>query len=81
MINITREGTQVKVEIKSSYPLTKTYLFYWECGREDFAMLLRDNLQGSMNKALERLKTQAYNEGWKHAKAKTKKTTWFSGWW
>jgi hypothetical protein len=81
MIKITRDGTQVKIEVESQYPLTKTYLFYWECGREDFAIMLRDNLNSSMNKALERLKTENYNHGWKDAKAKVKKTTWFSGWW
>lgn len=81
MITITKKGTSVMIEVQSKYPLNRSYLFYWECGREDFALLLRDNLQGKMNDALEKIRQDAYMKGWKDAKARAKKETWFSGWW
>ena len=69
------------MEVESKYPLNQSYLFYWECGRDDFALLLRDNLHSKINGTLMEIRRKAYEEGWKDAKAKTKKETWFSGCW
>jgi len=79
--NNPKLGTTVKAEIGSTWPLDQSYLFYWECGREDFAKLLRDNLQKRMNHEIRKIREQAYAAGWKDAKAKRQKETWFSEVW
>lgn len=80
MIQFTREGTKVRIEI-SSNALSKSFLFYHECGQDHFASLMDDSYQERMSQSLERIRREAYNQGWKDAKAKVKKESWFSGWW
>lgn len=45
------------------------------------AELLKKQLDSHLSSNLERIRREAYNEGWKDAKAKVKKKTWFAGWW
>lgn len=81
MIDIKREGTFVKVVVDSQWPISGQYSFQWDTGRNDFACLLSENLKNKMVRDIERMRRDAYNQGWKDAKAKAKKETWFSGWW
>lgn len=45
------------------------------------AQLLRNALELNLSRKLEEIRKEAYEQGWKDAKAKRKKQTWFSGWW
>jgi hypothetical protein len=45
------------------------------------AQLLKDALNKNLQNNLERIRREAYNQGWKDAKAKTRKQTWFSWSW
>lgn len=50
-------------------------------GKDYQAELLREALNENLNRHITKIKEEYYNQGWKDAKAKTKKRTWFGGGW
>jgi hypothetical protein len=82
MIQFTRQGTTVRIEVTGKWPLSKSYYFYWECKDDDFASLLTENLRDKMHDEIRRIRQEEYNKGWKDAKSKkVVKETWFSSIW
>lgn len=78
MIEYRTTGDAVSIEINSG---VGKFTFKHECGRDYLASLMRDQHQKHMNSVLEEVRRQSYNQGWKDAKSKSKKVTWFKGWW
>lgn len=80
MILFKRDGTRVKVEVDSKLAIPKSiYLFYWEASGEGHAELLVNQLQTKFSDALREARREAYNAGFKDAKAKRKREDWFWG--
>jgi hypothetical protein len=80
MISFNRFGSRVKITIESGV-LGNSFLFEHNCGEEHFASLMSTAYNEHMNRKIRAIREQEYNKGWKDAKAKAKKQTWFSGWW
>lgn len=69
------------MEVDAPYPVSKTYFFYWDCERDDFAELLTKHLKDHLYNEIQRIRREEYNLGWKDAKSKkVAKRTWFKGW-
>lgn len=82
MITFKREGSVVicKVEMDMPYWDTRIYHFRWETGSDVCSSLLTQHARTTLSDKLRAIRKEAYNRGWKDAKAKTKKEEWFSGW-
>lgn len=80
MINITREGTTVLVKVRCNRN-GYTYNASYECGsgREDYAILLREALADGLFNTIRNARSEAYDQGFKDAKKKTRRQDWFSG--
>jgi hypothetical protein len=79
MISFSTDGYKLKLIVETN----KNYVLhlYWDCGKELHAELLRDHLHETLNGRLEVIRREAYEKGWKDAKAKRRKEDWFSRWW
>lgn len=80
MIKLERKATKIQLNVtcpRNGY----TYYFTYECGdgKEDYAILLREALADGLFNALRNTRSEAYDRGYKDAKKKTRKETWFSG--
>jgi len=82
MIKFLRNEKTVKIEIEHGI-FGNENIFELDIHQSfDYqAELLRKQLNENMNRHLKQLKEKYYNEGWKHAKAKTRKRTSFFGDW
>lgn len=82
MIEFKVDETAVVLDVHACYPLSTTF---WslrlECASKSYAFLLRENLYRNMTNKLEAIRKEAYNQGWKDAKAKTRKRDWFRSLW
>lgn len=78
MIDYRVSGQAVKIHVDSG--LGK-FTFTHECGQDYLASLMCDQYERHMRSVLEKVRKEAYNQGWKDAKAKNKKATWFKPWW
>lgn len=81
MIEFLREGSLIKVKVKTTVLGGHWWAPVIECNSEPYASLLRQHMHEDLNHKLEAIRREAYLKGWKDAKAKVKKETWFSGWW
>lgn len=82
MIRFLRDGNKVKINIEHGIFHSDSYFpLSIEQSADYQAELLRAALQTNLNRHLELMKQKYYNEGWKDAKAKTKKRTSFWGGW
>lgn len=82
MIEITRDQKEVVLKVETGLePKANVFLFKWNCNDECYATLLRDHMHERLNRKLAAIREEAYLQGWKDAKAKTAKKTWFSRWW
>jgi hypothetical protein len=80
MIKFKVNEGHLRVEIETN--IDNKYIFLdWKTGDGLYSELLRRQLNNNMNKNLERIREEAYEQGWKDAKAKVKKKDWFYGWW
>jgi len=81
MIDFRIDGTKVKIFIEVGV-FDKMVVFTHECSHDYFAHLMRDSYINHMNRKLEKIRREAYNQGWKDAKSKkVAKNTFFSNWW
>lgn len=82
MIQFTIDGKDLLVRIESELPPKENvYLLRWNTADACYANLLGDHLRSKLNNKLRAIREEAYEQGWKDAKAKRKKKDWFSGWW
>ena len=79
MININKHGTTVKVSIETGLIASSSdVLLYWECGNDVFAELLTNQLRKKLADRIQAIRQEEYEQGWKDAKAKKRKRTWFA---
>ena len=80
MIKFKRNNTLIEVEIEHGiFYNDDFYNLEIRCSGEIEAELLKRQLQKNLDKHLSKIYAHAYNEGWKNAKAKSKKRTDFYG--
>jgi hypothetical protein len=81
VLNFKREGTKVIAVIEANVSQDKRFLhFSWDTNDEMWGELLQENLQNGLRLKLEDIRRKAYESGWKDARGKRKRETWFSGW-
>ena len=82
MISFVRNGNKVVVKIEHGIFLSNDY-FDLELHQDyDYqAELLRRAFQENLNEHIIKIKRKAYEDGWKDAKAKRKKSDYFYGGW
>jgi len=83
MIRFTRNGTKVRCTVCVSIPNldARCFFFEWETGAEYAAGLLSDKAEREMRSELESIRRKAYEQGYKDAKAKARKQTYFATGW
>jgi len=83
MIYLSRNGTLVRCTVHLRVPNYELRLFHfeWETNNRAFAGLLSAEMDKQLQTELERIRREAYERGWKDAKAKKPKETYFDmGW-
>jgi hypothetical protein len=83
MIRFRRDGQHVQCSINCDIPNYEERVFsvYWNAGNEWAAGLLSAETEKQMYAKLERIRCEAYEEGWRAAKAKKAKRKYFNlGW-
>lgn len=83
MISFKRDGTVVRSDVTIFVPNYEARVFYfkWEAGSGAYAGFVSAQMQREMNAGLKAIRKDAYEQGWKDAKAKRTKEEWFSGTW
>ena len=88
MIYFRRDNDKVAVDVFDGLPdqcdgkSTTHYVAYIALGSVRFAHLFAEHLRAKLHKELRDIREEAYNEGWRDAKAhKGGKQTWFSELW
>lgn len=81
MIDFLTEGKNLCVRVKydkeiGNWTLTATV----DKGREVNAELTVHRFQKELEKKLKKIREDACQDGWKNAKAKRSKQSWFAGW-
>lgn len=81
MIKFSREGTRVKIDVSASV-MGYHFTFYHELKEDYLAELMRQDYQNHLEKRIEEIRRDEYNQGWRDAKSKKiAKRTWFKSWW
>jgi hypothetical protein len=79
MIEIIQDGVELVVSLTSGYEAKQSrFSLRWNAGTEWACSLLVWHLRRRLEAHIEKTRKEAYAAGWKAAKAKTKKQTWFS---
>jgi hypothetical protein len=76
-LTIAREGTRVVLRVRLDV-VNETFEWSYDARTEWAATLLRNALSDALSKRMSQAREEAYEDGWKHAKAKKAKETWFS---
>lgn len=81
--SIKRDGNHVALSVTIDIPFyNATYFtFIWNCESGVYAGLLADAMQRQTKETLKTIRREAYGQGWRDAKAKRKKATFFGGCW
>jgi len=80
MIKFRREGKAVRIEIHPKIVNNEFVHLDYNCNDEWYAVLLLNHLEERMKIELTAIRKQSYFEGWRDAKAKRAKQTWWKGW-
>lgn len=78
LLNLERSGSDVRVTAKS-WTAGTTFFLVYNAGCEWAARLLLSDLDQALCNRMEKIRREAYAQGWKDAKARRRKETWFSG--
>lgn len=78
MLTLTIQGTAVIARITVA-SLGVSFDLTFHAPNEWSARLLLNAMRAQAQSAMSAIRQEAYAEGWKDAKAKRAKTTWFSG--
>jgi DNA-binding NtrC family response regulator len=76
MFKISRNGTWLQI-IPEAGTGTPDPLLSWNCNSELLAELLVSHLRRRLGNKISEARQEAYAQGWKDAKAKRAKRTWF----
>lgn len=80
VLSVSRSGETVALEVV--LPFVQTFAFRFHAGSEWSAKLLESATRARLGDLSEKVREQAYAQGWKDAKAKkSAKRTWFSAIW
>jgi len=71
------KGTQAVINLPAN---GYEFSLSWNANDDTYASLLADEFNRKLREALERRYQHAYEEGWKHAKAKEAKRSWWPSW-
>ena len=79
MIEFKRDGTRAIATIEVAVPFYDARVFYmsFECSSEAYAGLLTNLLKETVGEAVRLAREEAYEKGYKDAKAKRGKNKWF----
>lgn len=81
MVKLRRDGTKVVAEISCGLETAGSLLFTWDTEREIFAQALYEKMRDAMWSNLKRIRRDAYEQGWKDAKAHRAKESYFDEGW
>ena len=83
MIEFVKDGLEARIKITSFFNWIgdRVYTMKWNCNDSEYASLLTKRFQDTMEEKLRTIRHEAYEAGWKDAKAKKARETWFSGAW
>jgi hypothetical protein len=79
MLSFTRQGNKIEIKVETSigWNYTKEIV----CTDEPYAILLSENFRNHMYKELQRIREEAYLEGWKDKTQRKPKKSWWKGIW
>lgn len=79
MINFKRDDKDAVVTLDLAVPTydERVFSFKFGCGSEVYAGLLTEAMRKAFGNAVQAARREAYNDGWRDAKAKTAKRDWF----
>lgn len=86
MLNVKRDNTKAVIAVGTDLPFdcegTKTsiYEFEFEMQTPARAELLVRYVHNRLETEIEKTRREAYEQGWKDAKSRKPKVTWFPGW-
>ena len=72
---------EIKVEFRSGYAGEYTWIFTHDTGNPAYSGLAAETLCEQFNSHMRQVRSEAYEKGWRDAKARRAKCTWFSGGW
>ena len=78
-ISVRNDGVNVVVEFMGVF--SQNPMLYWNAIGTIQAEAMVEVIQTKMWDTLKTIRAKAYEQGWKDAKAKAQKETWFGGWW
>jgi hypothetical protein len=82
VISIDRDGTKVRVRVAGRHPVGGyTWTLHSEQGNDSDALMLAHNLAGNLFDQLQRIRREAYQQGWEDKKKRRPEKSWFSGRW
>lgn len=82
MFSIGRDGCKVTISVMPAYPIHGwTFHFSYTAEQEWGAVMLTENLRDKQGTELRRIREEAYQRGWKDAKAHRTKEKWFQSVW
>lgn len=82
MIKFSRSEKKVFVNIATTMGNGWWWHLFIECSDEPYAILLKERLEADMERKIESIRRESYEQGWKDAKSKkVAKKTWFNPWW
>jgi hypothetical protein len=71
MIHIGNTGSNVEATVQAPYPIGNLrFCLSWNAGSEWAASLLAHTLRRALGEKLANIRSEAYQQGWKDAKAK-----------
>lgn len=78
-MNLITNGDKIEIVLTHTYPVDGyTSKFTYQSHSEFHAKLMAHNLREGIELEMRIIRQQAYNEGWKNSKAKTRKKQVFS---
>lgn len=77
MINFSNQGKHVLLSCRLTIAYTVNFLMERACEMD--AVLLQKQLQSDLEKRIEKIRKESYEAGFKDAKAKRVKRSWFNG--
>lgn len=83
MIQFNRKDSRVQVKVSIDIPRSGNWTYTLDRTESDVpsAQLIVNRMDDVLSNKLKQIREDAYNAGWKDAKAKTKKQDWFAGYW
>ena len=81
MIQFKRDGTNAVCAVTIPVPTMdrRIYRFRFETGTEEYAALLTEAMRTEFRRIVQKSRKEAYEAGWRDAKARRRKQEYFAG--